>query len=338
MDYLAPHWLWLLLVVAALAVLYGLLQWRRRSTFTVRFTNVELLDSVAPKRPGWRRHLVAGLFLASLALLVVSIARPTRDEAAPLGPVLVLAIDTSLSMDATDVEPNRIEAAQEAATDLVDGLSDNVRVGLISFNGSATIQVTPTTDHDEVRDAVGRLELAEFTAIGEAIFAGLDAIQIAQSDQADAAAEAGEDLPPSQLVVMSDGETTSGRPDVEAAHGLAQHPDRAGRGVQVERGDPQQGGLARPVGPEHHPPLSVLDRPGQVRQHGPAVDADRHLIELEGGGHLRARPCGVPRWRTWRHRPRPGPPARRGGPARRCARPPPPRSGPPAGRWPGGGR
>ena len=217
MDYLAPHWLWLLLVVAALAVLYGLLQWRRRSTFTVRFTNVELLDSVAPKRPGWRRHLVAGLFLASLALLVVSIARPTRDEAAPLGPVLVLAIDTSLSMDATDVEPNRIEAAQEAATDLVDGLSDNVRVGLISFNGSATIQVTPTTDHDEVRDAVGRLELAEFTAIGEAIFAGLDAIQIAQSDQADAAAEAGEDLPPSQLVVMSDGETTSGRPDVEAA-------------------------------------------------------------------------------------------------------------------------
>lgn len=217
MDYLAPHWLWLLLVVAALAVLYGLLQWRRRSTFTVRFTNVELLDSVAPKRPGWRRHLVAGLFLASLALLVVSIARPTRDEAAPRGPVLVLAIDTSLSMDATDVEPNRIEAAQEAATDLVDGLSDNVRVGLISFNGSATIQVTPTTDHDEVRDAVGRLELAEFTAIGEAIFAGLDAIQIAQSDQADAAAEAGEDLPPSQLVVMSDGETTSGRPDVEAA-------------------------------------------------------------------------------------------------------------------------
>ena len=217
MDYLAPHWLWLLLVVAALAVLYGLLQWRRRSTFTVRFTNVELLDSVAPKRPGWRRHLVAGLFLASLALLGVSIARPTRGAAAPLGPGLVLAIETSLSMDATDVEPKRIEAAQEAATDLVDGLSDNVRVGLISFNGSATIQVTPTTDHDEVRDAVGRLELAEFTAIGEAIFAGLDAIQIAQSDQADAAAEAGEDLPPSQLVVMSDGETTSGRPDVEAA-------------------------------------------------------------------------------------------------------------------------
>jgi len=217
MDYLAPHWLWLLLVVAALAVLYGLLQWRRRSTFTVRFTNVELLDSVAPKRPGWRRHVVAGLLLASLALFVVALARPTRPEAAPLGPVLVLAIDTSLSMEATDVEPNRIEAAQQAAEDLIDGLSANVRVGLISFNGSATIQVTPTTDHDEVRDAVDRLELAESTAIGEAIFAGLDAIEIAQSDQVAAAEEAGEELPPSQLVVMSDGETTAGRPDVEAA-------------------------------------------------------------------------------------------------------------------------
>ena len=217
MNYLAPQWLWLLLVVVALAVLYGLLQWRRRSTFTVRFTNVELLDSVAPKRPGWRRHLVAGAFLVSLALLVVALARPTRTEAAPLGPVLVLAIDTSLSMDATDVEPNRLEAAQAAADGLVDGLAENVRVGLISFNGAATIQVTPTTDHDQVRDAVGRLELAEFTAIGEAIFAGLDAIEIAQRDQAAAAAEAGEDLPPSQLVVMSDGETTSGRPDVEAA-------------------------------------------------------------------------------------------------------------------------
>ncbi len=217
MDYLAPHWLWLLAGVAGLAVAYGLLQWRRRSTFTVRFTNMELLDSVAPKRPGWRRHLVAVLFLTSLAVLVVALARPTRTQAAPLGPVLVVAIDTSLSMEATDVEPNRLEAAQDAAADLVDGLSDNVRVGLISFNGAATIQVAPTTDHDEVRDAVDRLELAEFTAIGEAIFAGLDAIQIAEADQADAAAEAGEDLPPSQLVVMSDGETTSGRPDVEAA-------------------------------------------------------------------------------------------------------------------------
>ena len=217
MSYLAPHWLWLLGVVALLAVLYGVLQWRRRSTFTVRFTNLDLLDSVAPKRPGWRRHLVAGLLLASLAVLVVAMARPTRPEAAPLGPVLVLAIDTSLSMEATDVEPNRIESAQEAADGLVDGLTDNVRVGLVSFDNGATIQVTPTTDHDAVREAIDGLELDEFTAIGEAIFAGLDAIEIAEQGQPDPAPDAtADEAPPSQIVVMSDGETTTGRPDVEA--------------------------------------------------------------------------------------------------------------------------
>ena len=222
LQYLAPHWLWLLLVVAALAVLYVLLQWRRRSTYSVRFTNLELLDSVAPKRPGWRRHLVAGTFLLSLVLLVVALARPTQTEAAPLGPTLVLAIDTSLSMQATDVDPNRIEAAQEAADELVEGLSENVQVGLISFNGAATIQVSPTTDHDSVRDAIDNLELHEFTAIGEAIFAGLDAIELAEDDRpdeddAESGDEGDEEEPPSQIVVMSDGETTTGRPDVQAA-------------------------------------------------------------------------------------------------------------------------
>ncbi|HYF45451.1 MAG TPA: VWA domain-containing protein, partial [Acidimicrobiales bacterium] len=176
----------------------------------------------APKRPGWRRHLVALTFLLSLALLVIALARPTREEAAPLGPTLVLAIDTSLSMQATDVEPNRLEAAQEAADELVDSLAENVRVSLISFNGTATIQVAPTTDHESVRDAIDSLELSEFTAIGEAIFASLDAIELAEREQeAEAESDDEDDAevedPGSQVVVMSDGETTTGRPDVQAA-------------------------------------------------------------------------------------------------------------------------
>ncbi len=238
LDYLAPQWLWLLAAVGALALLYLLLQWRRRSTYSVRFTNLELLDSVAPKRPGWRRHLVALTFLLSLALLVIALARPTREEAAPLGPTLVLAIDTSLSMQATDVEPTRLEAAQEAADELIGSLAENVRVSLISFNGTATIQVAPTTDHDAAREAIDRLELSEFTAIGEAIFAGLDAIELAEQEQeAEAEAEAEnetegdgevEDLE-SEIVVMSDGETTTGRPDVEAA----QAADEAGIAVST---------------------------------------------------------------------------------------------------------
>jgi Ca-activated chloride channel family protein len=218
-DYLAPQWLWLLLVVGLLAVAYLILQWRRRSTYSVRFTNLELLDSVAPKRPGWRRHVVAVSFLLGLAVLVVALARPTRTEAAPLGPVLVLAIDTSLSMQAEDVDPNRIVAAQAAADDLAAGLPENVRLGLVGFNGTATIRVAPTTDHEAVRDSIAALQLGESTAIGEAIFASLDAIELAQSDEP--SGEAGDDgeeaEPPSQIVVMSDGETTVGRPDAEAS-------------------------------------------------------------------------------------------------------------------------
>jgi Ca-activated chloride channel family protein len=139
-----------------------------------------------------------------------------------LGPTLVLAIDTSLSKQATDVDPNRLEAAQAAADDLVEGLAENVRVSLISFNGAATIQVAPTTDHDSVRDAIDNLELHEFTAIGEAIFAGLDAIDLAEQDQPDAdESDAPADEPQNQIVVMSDGETTTGRPDVAAAQAAA---------------------------------------------------------------------------------------------------------------------
>jgi Ca-activated chloride channel family protein len=167
--------------------------------------------------------VVAGAFLLSLALLVVSLARPTRSEAAPLGPVLVLAVDTSLSMQAEDVDPNRIEAAQTAADDLVEGLADNVRLGLIGFNGTATIRVAPTTDHDAVRESIAALELGESTAIGEAIFAGLDAIDLAEQNAPDDETTGEEgDPPPAEIVVMSDGETTVGRPDAEAAQAASE--------------------------------------------------------------------------------------------------------------------
>ncbi len=222
MNWLAPHWLWLLAVVGLLLIVYLGLQWRRRSTYAVRFTNLELLDSVAPKRPGWRRHVVALLFLGSLALLVVALARPTRSEAAPLGPTLVLAIDTSLSMEATDVDPSRIEAAQDAADTLVGALAENVRVALVSFNGAAIIQVAPTTDHGEVSDAIDRLELGEFTAIGEAIFASLDAVELAERNPVEDEAEAEDSTDDAQIVLMSDGETTSGRPDIQGAQAASE--------------------------------------------------------------------------------------------------------------------
>lgn len=207
----SPVRLWLLVVVGLFAVSYLLMQ-RRRRTYAVRFTNLALLDSVAPRRPGWRRHLPAGLMLIALAALVGAFAEPVAAERVPQErATIIIAIDTSLSMEATDVAPNRLAAAQDAANEFIDLLPDRLNVGLVSFNGVAQIKVPPTQDHGQLKAAIDQLRLGERTAIGEAIFASLDAIS--------AAPAAGEDEEPipARIVLMSDGSTTVGRPDAQAS-------------------------------------------------------------------------------------------------------------------------
>lgn len=209
---LAPSRLWLLALVGALAAAYLTLQFRR-SSYTVRFTNLDLLRSVAPERPGWRRHLPAAVLLLGLSAIVVALARPAREEQVPRErATIIMAIDTSLSMEAADVPPSRLEAAQQAANVFLDIIPPKINVGLVSFNGTAQVLVTPTTDRDAVRNAIDTLELAERTAIGEGIFASLQAIASAPEPRD------GSDEPvPASIVLMSDGETTHGRPDSEAA-------------------------------------------------------------------------------------------------------------------------
>ena len=202
--------LWLLVLVAALGLSYLVTQARRRS-YAVRFTNLALLDSVAPKRPGFRRHLPAVLLLLALAGMVGAFAKPARDQRVPRErATVILAIDTSLSMEATDVEPSRLEAAQEAAKSFIDILPPRLNVGLVTFNGAAVVKVAPTQDREEVLAAIDQMRLGERTAIGEAIYASLDAIRNAPQG------EDGEKVP-ARIVLMSDGETTSGRPDQQAA-------------------------------------------------------------------------------------------------------------------------
>jgi Ca-activated chloride channel family protein len=210
LDFLASERLWLLPVVAALGLVYAALQ-RRNKRYEVRFTNLALLDVVAPKRPGWRRHATAVAFLLSAATLVVAFAQPTRDVRVPKQrATVVLALDTSLSMEATDVAPSRIEAAQQAADAFLDVVPEFMNVGLVTFDGVARLRVTPTTDRAAVRSAIENIELNASTAIGEAIYASLDAV---------AAAPLGEDgePAPASIVLMSDGKTTIGRPNEDAA-------------------------------------------------------------------------------------------------------------------------
>lgn len=213
-TYLSPDKFWLLLAVAAIAVTYAVLQTRRRS-YAVRFTNLELLQSIAPKSPGWRRHVPALLLLVALSSMVVALARPAREERVPRErATVILAIDTSLSMMAEDVAPNRLEAAQSAAKSFLTILPPKINVGLVSFAGSGTILVPPTTDRARITSAIDRLELEERTAIGEAIFTSLQAIRQAPVSEDDADNEE----VPARIVLMSDGKTTVGRPDSVGAN------------------------------------------------------------------------------------------------------------------------
>lgn len=210
MTFLSAVWLWLLLGVAALAACYVVLQ-GRRSRYAVRFTNLELLDVVAPERPAWRRHLPAAALLVGLGSLVVAMAQPAREVQVPKERATVmLAVDVSISMRATDVRPSRIDAARTAAIDFVTSLPDELSVGLVEFAGQASVIVSPTTDHDQVVRAIETMELQNGTAIGEAVLASLDAIAAAPPD------EVGQP-PPGRVVLLSDGVRNQGRSNEDAA-------------------------------------------------------------------------------------------------------------------------
>ena len=213
-DFLAPGRLWLLIVPAALAVLYfAVLRWRR--TTTVRFTQVDLLDRVAPKRPRWRRHVVAGIQLLGLTVAVVAIARPVErstEQTKADGRILVL-FDVSLSMEANDVDPTRFAAAQESARNFVDAIDPGVEVGLVSFSGQVNVDVNPTLDRGSMNNGIDNLELAESTAIGDALSAGTKLLVNS--------ADPNSDVAPGVMVLLSDGETTVGRLTSEGAQEAA---------------------------------------------------------------------------------------------------------------------
>ena len=212
MTFQSPLWLLALLVITALVAFYVLLQLRRKA-YAARFTNVALLGSIVPKRPGWRRHLAFGVVALGLATLVVSLAMPSTEVRVPREKAtVVMAVDVSLSMQATDIEPDRFRAMQTAAKQFVDVLPGRINLGLVSFAGTATTVVPPTTDRAQVANAIDNLHLAESTAIGEAIFSSLTAIENFQST-IDTTTE---DLPPARIVLLSDGYNTVGRADTQA--------------------------------------------------------------------------------------------------------------------------
>ncbi|GAS92176.1 VWA domain-containing protein [Mycolicibacterium brisbanense] len=202
-------WFLFLFVVAALAALYVIVQ-RARQQRILRFANMELLESVAPKQPTRWRHVPAILLVVSLLLFTVAMAGPTHDVRIPRNrAVVMLVIDVSQSMRATDVAPSRLAAAQEAAKQFADQLTPGINLGLIAYAGTATVLVQPTTNRDATKNALDKLQLADRTATGEGIFTALQAIATVG-----AVIGGGDEPPPARIVLMSDGkETVPSNPD-----------------------------------------------------------------------------------------------------------------------------
>ena len=185
---------------------------KRRQAYTVRFTNLALLGQVMGKGPGFRRHLPAILFIAGLAGLLVSMARPQATIRIPKGQTSVLlAVDVSGSMAATDVQPTRIDAAINAGRTLIDKLPGNAQVGLVIFNSQAQVVAPLTSDKGSVKDALGTLAPGGGTAIG-------DAIQVSVAQLANVVDPNG---PKSQnyarVILLTDGSSNTGVENATAA-------------------------------------------------------------------------------------------------------------------------
>ncbi|HJC59391.1 MAG TPA: VWA domain-containing protein [Candidatus Dietzia intestinigallinarum] len=199
------HPMWLLLLVVPVAITVGyVLALRSKKRRTVRFGNFGVLRSVDSRGRRWFTHVPAVLLILSMLSLTIALAGPQKEQKVPRNRATVmLVVDVSLSMEATDVAPSRLEAAQQAATTFANNLTPGVNLGLVSYAGTASMLVAPTTDRGPVVRAIDRLRLDERTATGEGIYTATQAIttfteSLGGPDQA----------PPARIVLLSDGKET----------------------------------------------------------------------------------------------------------------------------------
>ena len=244
-----------LLVVAACAVLYVLSQ-RRRGARQEAFASPAFVPAVAPRRPRWRRHVPIALYLAAAAALAVAVAKPEKTVAVPVEQAsIMLVTDHSRSMTATDIAPDRLSAARDAADKLLDQVPKGVKVGAVGFNQRARLLQAPTTDRAAVRDALAGLTAQGGTATGEGVFLGLASVR--------PPALPGTKPAPAALVLLTDGKASNGRDVLEVArpgeggrhprprrrarHRVRQPPGRRHRDDGRRRPAPGRRDLRRPV-------------------------------------------------------------------------------------------
>jgi Ca-activated chloride channel family protein len=173
MNFLWPEFLWLLLAAPLLVLLYLWLL-RRKKKLAVRYASLAIVKEAMGAGPGWRRHVPPALFLLALVAMLLAAGRPTAVITLPSQQqTIILAMDVSGSMRATDVQPSRLEAAQAAAKGFLADLPRHVKVGIVAFAGSAQVAQLPTTNREDLVTAIDRFQLQRATATGNAIVISL---------------------------------------------------------------------------------------------------------------------------------------------------------------------
>lgn len=258
MQFQSPEFLWFLLLVPAFIAAYIWAQ-RRRSRFALRYSSLSMVKEAVGKGPGWRRHLPPALFLIGMTFMLLALARPMGIVWIPKDvSTIILAIDVSRSMSATDIRPSRIEAAKAAARAFIQEQDSTTRIGIVSFSGNAALVQAPTTDRVALLAAINRLNVQNSTAIGSGIMTSLDAIfedptaSVSSAPRNEIVAPTPTPTPlpkgiyaPATIILLTDGRNRTGPDPIDSAHAAA---DRGVRVFTVGVGTTQGGSVPQPGG------------------------------------------------------------------------------------------
>jgi Ca-activated chloride channel family protein len=238
MTFAAPAMLLGLLLIPV-AVLFYLWAQRRRARYAVSFTNLDLLANLVPRSPAWRRHVPPVLYLLAIGGLLLALARPSlvvpvpREEA-----TVILTMDTSASMRATDVAPTRLDAAKSAARSFVQQLPKGFRVGLVAFSSQPVVLVEPTQDRAAVERAIAALRADGGTAMGDALMRAIDlAEQVRRGPGASPSPSPAPSNPPGATPAPSPSVAPEDQPQLAAAILLSDGANSTGFADPLEAAD-----------------------------------------------------------------------------------------------------
>jgi Ca-activated chloride channel homolog len=247
------QWLGLLVLLALVPILVAVYAWsqRRRRRSGARYSSLALVREAAPGRARFRRHLPFALLASAVGVIVLALARPSVALSVPTNETtVILSIDVSGSMCSTDIEPTRLEAAEQAAVAFVTSQKAETQIGIVAFSGFAAVIQPPTTDQNALVSAIRSLTTGRRTAVGSGILAAIDAVaeidpNVARSVQPGKPGVAPPPVAPGAyapdiIVLLTDGASNAGPDPVDSAHQAA---DRGLRVYTIGYGTPEGGDL-----------------------------------------------------------------------------------------------